>query len=267
MTESLEADVRQIAATEDDTFSDHADMTFDEEEPSEMEPSIATNLDLVEKRISAACQRSGRARKDVLLVAVSKTFPVEAIDSAVRAGVSDIGENRVQEMRSKLDLLASKPRLHLIGSLQSNKVKPAVAMFDVIQTVDSLSLATRIARESEIAGRMVELFIQVNVGSEPQKGGIEMRDAGKLASQVAALPHVALTGLMAIPPFGPAEETRLYFRKLRALHEELRRDLSDSFRALSIGMSDDFDVAIEEGATVIRVGRGIFGTRSSNAGG
>lgn len=232
-----------------------------------MEPNIATNLDLVEKRISAACHRSGRARKDVLLVAVSKTFPVEAIDAATSAGVTDIGENRVQEMRSKLDLLASKPRLHLIGSLQSNKVKPAVAMFDVIQTIDSLSLAARIARESEIAGRVVELFIQVNVGSEPQKGGVEVPDAGKLAAEVAALSHVALTGLMAIPPFGPAEETRLYFRKLRLLHDELRRNLPDSFRELSMGMSEDFDVAIEEGSTVIRVGRGIFGARSSHAGG
>jgi len=232
-----------------------------------MQSNIATNLALVEKRISAACERSSRARKDVLLVAVSKTFSVEAIDAAISAGVSDIGENRVQEMRSKLDLITSRPRLHLIGSLQSNKVKPAVAMFDVIQTVDSLILATRIARESEMAGRVVELLIQVNVGSEPQKGGVEIHDAGKLVSEVVALPHVVLSGLMAIPPFGPAEETRLYFRKLRLLHEELRRDLPEAFRELSMGMSEDFDVAIEEGSTIVRVGRGIFGERSSHAGG
>lgn len=205
---------------------------------------IAANIAALETRIAAACARAGRARSEVTLVAVTKTFPASDVELAIDAGMTDIGENKVQEARDKKPLLARAARWHLIGHLQSNKAKDAVRLFDVIQTVDSLELAEKLTR----AGTP-ELLLQVNIGREPQKSGVDPSDVPAFAKQIA------LRGLMAIPPVGEPEEMRSYFRELRALREAC------GLEQLSMGMTDDFEVAIEEGATIIRVGRAIFGSR------
>lgn len=217
---------------------------------------IRANIVALESRIAAACGRAGRKREDVHLVAVSKTFPASDIDHAIAAGMTDIGENKVQEARDKKPAVSAAARWHLIGHLQSNKAKDAVRLFDVIQTVDSFDLAERIARVAETAGKRQEVLLQVNIGREAQKSGVEPEDVADLAKRIAALPSLHLSGLMAIPPLGEADEMRPYFRELRALRDEL------GLQQLSMGMTDDFEVAIEEGATIIRVGRAIFGSRT-----
>jgi pyridoxal phosphate enzyme (YggS family) len=209
----------------------------------------------VEARIAAACAASGRARGDVRLVAVTKTFPAADVDHAVAAGMTDVGENKVQEARDKKPLVQGSARWHLIGHLQSNKVKDAVRLFDVIQAVDSAELAEKVARAAESAGKRQEILLQVNIGGEEQKSGAARADAAQLVKRIGALPAVHLSGLMAIPPAGEPEETRRYFRDLRAMRDDL------GLTELSMGMTDDFTVAIEEGATIIRVGRAIFGNR------
>ncbi|MEA2490742.1 MAG: dependent protein [Acidobacteriota bacterium] len=221
---------------------------------------IAGNAAAVEQRIAAACDRAGRARTDVQLVAVTKTFPAADVSAAIAAGMTDVGENRVQEARDKQPLVTGSAgggsaRWHLIGHLQSNKAKDAVRLFDVIQTVDSLDLGQKLARAAEAAGKRPEILIEVNVGGEPQKAGVEPADVPTLAAALRALPALHLTGLMTIPPHGEAEAMRPHFRELRRLRDQL------GLEQLSMGMTDDFDVAIEEGATIIRVGRAIFGSR------
>lgn len=209
----------------------------------------------VEARIAAACARSGRARADVRLVAVSKTFPAADVDHAIAAGMTDIGENKVQEARDKQPLVAGKARWHLIGHLQSNKAKDAVRLFDVIQAVDSIELAEKTARAAESAGKRQDVLLQVNIGRELQKSGAAPDGAPELARRMAAIPGLHLAGLMAIPPAGEAEDMRPYFGELRRMRDDL------GLTELSMGMTDDFEVAIEEGATIIRVGRAIFGSR------
>ena len=216
---------------------------------------IRENAAALEARIAAACARAGRASVDVQLVAVSKTFPAADVDHAIAAGMTDIGENKVQETREKKPLVHGSARWHLIGHLQSNKAKDAVRLFDVIQTIDSIELAERVARLAESEGKRQEVLLQVNVGGETQKSGSELRDVAELARRASALPSLHLSGLMTIPPLGDAEAMRPYFRALRRLRDDL------GLRELSMGMTDDFEVAIEEGATLIRVGRAIFGAR------
>lgn len=216
---------------------------------------IRAGFETVEARVAAACQRAGRARDSVTLVAVTKTFPADAVDAAVAAGARDLGENRVQEARDKKPSVAGQARWHLIGHLQSNKVKDAVRLFDVIHTVDSESLAQKIARAALTSGKVQDVLIEVNIGREEQKAGADPDEVIALARACASLEGIALRGLMAIPPVGPAEEMRSYFRELRRLRDESR--LAD----LSMGMTDDFEVAIEEGSTIVRVGRAIFGSR------
>ncbi len=213
---------------------------------------IRANIDALESRIAAACERAGRARSDVRLVAVSKTFPAADVEHAIAAGMTDLGENKVQEARDKKPGVASNGRWHLIGHLQSNKAKDAVRIFDVIQTVDSLELAEKIARAAEAIGKRQEVLLQVNVGREAQKSGAEPETVRELVQRISALPSLHLNGLMTIPPIGDA---RSYFRELRTMRDDL--GLSE----LSMGMTDDFETAIEEGATIIRVGRAIFGSR------
>lgn len=216
---------------------------------------IRANVSAVEARIAAACARAGRSRSDVRLVAVTKTFPASDVDHAIAAGMTDVGENKVQETRDKRPSVAGSARWHLIGHLQSNKAKDAVRLFDVIQTLDSVDLAERVARVAESEGKRQEVLVQVNVGGEGQKSGAELADVPALVKAVAALPSLHVTGLMAIPPFLEPEAMRPYFRTLRALRDDL------GLPELSMGMTDDFEVAIEEGATIIRVGRAIFGAR------
>jgi pyridoxal phosphate enzyme (YggS family) len=216
---------------------------------------IRSGIAALEARIAAACARAGRAREDVRLVAVSKTFPAADVDHAIAAGMTDIGENKVQETRDKKPLVTGPARWHLIGHLQSNKAKDAVRLFDVIQAVDSIELAERIARAAESAGKRQDVLLQVNIGRELQKSGAAPDSVPELARRIAAIPSLHLTGLMAIPPAGEAEAMRPYFRELRAMRDDL------GLTELSMGMTDDFEVAIEEGATIIRVGRAIFGSR------
>jgi pyridoxal phosphate enzyme (YggS family) len=217
--------------------------------------SIRDNAAAVRRRIAEACARAGRDPAEVTLVAVTKVFPADYVEHAIAAGLTDIGENRVQEARDKKPLVRGSARWHLIGHLQSNKAKDAVRLFDVIQTVDSLDLAQKIARAAEAAGKRQEVLLQVNIGNEEQKSGAERADVPALVEALRGIDALDLRGLMAIPPAGAAEETRRYFRELRALRERV------GVEQLSMGMSEDFEVAIEEGATIVRVGRAIFGSR------
>lgn len=217
--------------------------------------SIRDNVADVEARIARACERAGRARGEVTLVAVSKTFPAAFVDEAIDAGIAEVGENRVQEAREKKPLVRGPARWHLIGHLQTNKAKDAVKLFDVIQAVDSLELAQKLHRAAEAHGKRQEIMLQVNIGDEPQKSGITRAEVEAVAKQAAALASLHVIGLMAIPPIGTPDATRPYFRELRSMRDAL------GLEHLSMGMSEDFEAAIEEGSTIVRVGRAIFGSR------
>jgi pyridoxal phosphate enzyme (YggS family) len=223
--------------------------------------TIRERLAAVRRRIEAAAGRSGRAAASVTLVAVSKIMPVEAIREAVAAGVTILGENRVQEARDKIEALAGAVEWHLIGHLQTNKAKLAVGLFDRIHSLDSIRLAHELERHAGEAGRRVRCLVQVNVGGEEQKNGASESEVRPLLEAASRLPHILVEGLMAIPPFlSDPEAVRPFFRRLRVLREALARDgffLPD----LSMGMTQDFEVAIEEGATLVRVGTAIFGPR------
>lgn len=221
---------------------------------------IQANITALEQRIAAACARAGRPRGDVRLVAVSKTFPAADVELAIAAGMTDVGENKVQEARDKKPSVTGRAVWHLIGHLQSNKAKDAVRHFDLIQTVDSVELAEKLGRAAEAlaneTAKRQEILLQVNIGRESQKSGADPAGVPGLLQHIAAMPSLQVTGLMAIPPAAEeAEDARTYFRELRAMRDDL------GVRELSMGMTDDFEVAIEEGATIIRVGRAIFGTR------
>jgi len=218
--------------------------------------AIAENLAEVKRRIAIACVRASRDPHAVTLVAVTKVFPADYVTQAIAAGATDVGENRVQEARDKKPLVAGGARWHLIGHLQSNKAKDAVRLFDMIQTVDSLDLGQKIARAAVAAGKRQEVLLQVNVGGEEQKSGAPAADAESLARALRGIDALELRGLMTIPPIGEPEETRRYFRQLRSMRDTLGLD------QLSMGMTDDFEIAIEEGATIVRVGRAIFGSRT-----
>jgi len=215
--------------------------------------AIAANAREVEARIVAACTRARRSPNEVTLIAVTKTFPAEAVTAAIAAGIANVGENRVQEARDKQPLVAGK--VHLIGHLQSNKAKDAVRLFDMIQSVDSIELAEKLARAADAAAKQQEILLQVNIGREPQKSGIDPAEVAGAVKQLVAYPSLRLRGLMAIPPAGEAEETRRFFRELRMMRD------AEGMEQLSMGMSEDYEVAIEEGSTMVRVGRAIFGSR------
>ncbi len=216
---------------------------------------IRANLAQVEARVRSACERAGRERGDVTLVAVTKTFPVEAVSAAIAAGATDVGENKVQEARDKKPIAVGHARWHLIGHLQSNKAKDAVRIFDVIQTIDTIPLAEKVAKAASAANKRQEVLLEVNIGREPQKAGADPSGIETLAAAVARIDELSLTGLMTIPPAGDERSARAYFAEMRKMRDALGLD------HLSMGMTDDFELAIEEGATIIRVGRAIFGSR------
>ncbi|HXA19731.1 MAG TPA: YggS family pyridoxal phosphate-dependent enzyme [Thermoanaerobaculia bacterium] len=216
---------------------------------------IRENVAAVEERIARACARAGRTRAEVTLVAVSKTFPASFIDDAIDAGITEVGENRVQEAREKKPLVRGAARWHLIGHLQTNKAKDAVKLFDVIQAVDSIDLAEKLAHAAEAHGKRQDVLLQVNIGDEPQKNGIERAEVEAVARQATALASLRVIGLMAIPPIGTPDASRPYFQELRSMRDAL------GLEHLSMGMSEDFEAAIEEGSTIVRVGRAIFGSR------
>lgn len=217
--------------------------------------SIADNIASVQSRIAAACARAGRPREDVTLIAVSKTFAADAVSEAVAGGIRELGENRVQEARDKRPLVSGDARWHLIGHLQSNKAKDAVRLFDMIQTVDTLSLAAKLASAALSAGRKLEVLLEVNIGREPQKHGAAPDEVEAIVDGLRALDGLLVKGLMAIPPAGSPEQARAHFAELRAMRTTL------GLEHLSMGMSSDFEEAIEEGSTMVRVGRAIFGSR------
>ncbi|MBI2214573.1 MAG: YggS family pyridoxal phosphate-dependent enzyme [Acidobacteria bacterium] len=223
---------------------------------------IALNVREVRERIARACERVGRDVASVRLIGVSKTFGPDAIRSAIEAGVLDLGENRVQELREKIGDVGRDARWHMIGHLQSNKTKDAVQLFDVVQSVDRFSLAEKLDKEAGEAGKTVEVLVQVNIGAEPQKSGVELVDVRNLVRDVAALGNLSLRGLMTIPPIDDELRTRSHFRALRVLRDAIEAELpAVRLPQLSMGMTDDFEIAIEEGATMVRVGRAIFGER------
>ena len=215
----------------------------------------------VRRRIEGAAERSGRAASAVTLVAVSKTMPVETVRDAIAAGATILGENRVQEARDKIAALSGAAEWHLIGHLQTNKAKLAVSVFDRIHSLDSIRLAHELERHAAEAGRRVRCLVQVNVGGEDQKNGASEDEIRPLLEAAGRLSHIRVEGLMAIPPFlSDPEAVRPYFRRLRVLRDTLARE-GFSLPDLSMGMTNDFEVAIEEGATLVRVGTAIFGPR------
>jgi len=234
--------------------------------PGEMVANIPDNIARVEERIAAACRRSGRRREDVRLVAVSKMHPAESIRAAFAAGLRDFGENRVQEAASKRQTLADLGATwHLVGHLQSNKARMARDLFDWVHSLDSMRLAEKLAQAAASGGMRLPVLIEVNLGEETSKAGVQAAEAAALAEQIAPLETLELRGLMVIPPFfEDPEGVRPFFRQLRALAGEIEnRNLPNvSMRELSMGMSNDFEVAVEEGATMVRVGTAIFGKRT-----
>ncbi len=219
--------------------------------------TIAQRIAEAENRIAAACARSGRSPDDVTLIAVTKGFGPDAVLAAIAAGVGDIGENRVQEAQAKRNALPDLPpgvRWHMIGHLQTNKAGSIASLFDTIHSVDSIRLAEAISRR---APRPVPAFLEVNVAGEATKSGLSLAQLPSAHAAISRLPNIDLRGLMTVAPIANSpEDVRAVFRRLA---EEARRR---GFRELSMGMSDDFEVAIEEGATHIRLGRALFGERS-----
>jgi len=225
--------------------------------------AIASSVQHVRERIAAAARRSGREPDAVVLVGVSKTVAPERIREAVEAGLTDLGENRVQEAREKAALLPASVRWHLVGHLQSNKAGHAARLFGVIHSIDSREILTRLDQAAEKEGRVIDGLVQVNLTGEQSKAGISTDGLDALLEAAAACRSVRVRGLMLLPPYeADPERSRPHFRRLRLLLEQTRkRRASLDLRHLSMGMSEDFEVAVEEGATMIRVGRALFGER------
>jgi pyridoxal phosphate enzyme (YggS family) len=228
--------------------------------------SVQENVLHVRQRITAAARRSGRLPEEITLIAVSKTHSTDAIREAYEAGVRHFGENRVQEWEAKHGKVKDLPATwHLIGHLQSNKAARAARLFHSVDSVDNLALAQRLERaRGELDGLgKLRVLVEVRVEQEAEKSGVEITQLPELAEKIVELPRLDFTGLMCIPPlFEDVEKVRPYFRRLRGLRDALQAQLGRALPVLSMGMSHDFEVAIEEGATEIRVGTALFGTRS-----
>jgi len=226
---------------------------------------IAENLARVRERMARALERAGRRADEIILVAVSKTFPAEAIRAGFEAGLRHFGENRVQEWDAKLPQVVDlQATWHLIGHLQSNKARRAAHIFHCVDSVESLSLAQKLDAAASAEGKRLPLLIEVHLGAEATKSGVSEGELPALAEAIAGQSNLELRGLMTVPPFfEDCERVRPYFKKLHDLRESLNRRLGRSLSALSMGMSHDFEIAIEEGATEIRVGSAIFGERQA----
>lgn len=226
--------------------------------------SIAHNLAQVKERMASAALRSGRRPESVKLVGVTKKVDISRLELAVEAGLEIFGENYVQEAREKIPRFQGRVRWHFIGRLQSNKAKHAVQLFDLIHTVDSVKLAGELHHRARAMGLVIPVLIQVNLAAEEAKGGVRLEEVRALIEQIGGLDHLRVRGLMAMPPyFGDPERVRPYFRRLRELREEIAAAglPTVEMKELSMGMSGDFEVAVEEGATLVRVGTAIFGKR------
>lgn len=228
---------------------------------------VVENLAEVEKHVCEACERAGRSRDEVTLIAVSKTKPVSMIEELLPGGTRDFGENKVQELMEKYEVLPKEIRWHLIGHLQRNKVKYIVDKAYLIHSVDSLRLAETISEEGVKKGVTVPVLIEVNVAGEESKFGVSPEETEELVRSIAKLPAIQVKGLMTIAPYVEnPEDNRVHFSKLKQLSVDIRNKNIDnvSVDVLSMGMTGDYQVAIEEGATMVRVGTGIFGERNYN---
>lgn len=225
-----------------------------------MRDSIAANLQTVRQTIAKSAERAGRDPKEVVLVAVTKTFPVERIREAMALGLRVFAENRVQEALRKIDEIGTtNVDWHLIGHLQTNKVKFIESRFSMVQSLDGIGLAEALDRRLRSP---LDVLVEVNVAEEPQKTGVSPADLPALARAVNAVPHLRLRGLMTVAPMaGDAETVRPVFRQLRALRDETSQQLGVTLPVLSMGMTDDYAIAVEEGATMLRLGRALFGPR------
>ncbi|MFA5073383.1 MAG: YggS family pyridoxal phosphate-dependent enzyme [Nitrospirota bacterium] len=227
--------------------------------------SIADNYKTVMDKICKAAERAGRESSSIKLVVVTKTVPAENIKAAIEAGAGILGENRVQEAKEKIEQLGKIAHWHLIGHLQTNKAKYAVQLFDLIHSVDSLDLAKELNRQAAKIGKIQDVLVEVNIAREDSKAGTTVEKVSSLVEEAAPLSNISIKGLMTIPPFlNDPEQVRPYFRILRELSEYIQKKAvpNVSMRELSMGMSNDFEVAIQEGATMVRIGTAIFGERS-----
>lgn len=228
---------------------------------------VAARLAAVQEHIAAAAERASRDPQRVTLVAISKTFSPEHIRPAVAAGVRDLGENRVQEAEQKVAEIDSSVRWHLVGHLQSNKVNKALDLFSLIHSVDSVDLATTLARRAEQRGTAARVLLQINVAQKESQFGFPETEVVEAATRIGTLPGLRLEGLMCIAPLvDNPEETRPSFKRVAALFAALKGPMEDAghpWQHLSMGMSGDYPIAVEEGATLVRVGRAIFGERTA----
>ena len=226
---------------------------------------LKENLKTVEEHVQEACKRAGRSREEVTLIAVSKTKPLEMLQEIYGEGVRDFGENKVQELCDKMEQLPSDIRWHMIGHLQRNKVKYIVGKVALIHSVDTYRLAEEINIQAKKRGIIVPILVEVNIAGEENKFGTTAEDAMLLVEEISKLENVRIRGLMTIAPFVEnPEDNRLYFRKIKQLSVDITNKNIDnvSMEILSMGMTGDYEVAIEEGATMVRVGTGIFGARN-----
>lgn len=225
--------------------------------------SLAENLELIKTRIVDACARANRDPASVLMLAVSKTHPPEVIADAAKLGISIFGENKVQEAKAKIPQCPGRLRWHMIGHLQSNKCRDAVALFEMIQSVDSLSLAEEINKRAEQAAKTMPILLEVNSAGEASKFGYAPEKLIAELLQINKLPRIEIHGLMTVPPWSPnPEKVRPVFRQLRELKQKCDEIIGAPLPHLSMGMSGDFEVAIEEGATIVRIGTALFGERT-----
>lgn len=225
---------------------------------------VAENLKEIEERICAACRRAGRERSEITLIAVSKTKPVSLIREAMAAGICHFGENKVQELTDKIEEIQEPLQWHMIGHLQRNKVKYIVGKTALIHSVDSLRLAEQISKEAVKKAVCCDILMEINIAGEESKFGIIPQEASEFAREVAKLPGIRLRGLMTVAPFVEnPEKNRIYFQNMQKLVVDIRNKNIDNVTMdiLSMGMTGDFEVAVEEGATMVRIGTGIFGER------
>jgi len=225
---------------------------------------VADNIRRIRETMAEAARRSGRPASAVRLMAVTKTVDDDRILTAIGAGVEILGENYVQEAKRKIDKMGNPCEWHMIGRLQTNKAKYAVRLFDMIHSLDRLDLAQELDRRARAAGRVMKVLIEVNVAGEETKSGVPLATARDLVRAVAPLENLSIQGLMTMPPwFDDQEEARPFFRALRELRDRITAEVIDrvEMRELSMGMTGDYAVAIEEGATIVRIGRGVFGER------
>jgi pyridoxal phosphate enzyme (YggS family) len=225
--------------------------------------SLAENFQSIQQRIAAACARAGRAPGSVTLIAVSKTHPPEAVVEAAKLGQMTFGENKVQEAKAKIPLCPGRLRWHMLGHLQTNKCRDAVALFEMIQSVDSFYLAEELSKRAEQASKNLPILLEVNIVGEASKFGYKPEKVLEDLERINALPRLEIHGLMTVPPWTPTpEKVRPVFQKLRELKTECEQKLGAPLPHLSMGMTGDFEIAIEEGATIVRIGTALFGERS-----